>query len=60
MTLDQLNIKPDQLDELLRMAAKKLGTTPENLRAQIESGQFDSLLQSPQAQTFLKRLAKKK
>ena len=60
MTLDQLNIKPDQLDQLLHMAAKKLGTTPETLRAQIESGQFDSLLQSPQAQTFLKNLAKKK
>lgn len=39
-----MNLNQEQYDALLKIAGKKLGTTPENLKAQIESGTFDSAI----------------
>ena len=59
MKLDQWNLSAEQVEQLLRMAAKKLGTTPEALKKQIESGKFDALLQTPQAKSLIENLTKR-
>lgn len=59
MKLDQWNLSAEQAEQLLQMAAKKLGTTPETLKKQIESGKFDALLQTPQAKSLIENLTKR-
>ena len=45
------NINKKKIAALLSIASKKLGTSPENLKAQLESGSFDKALGNlPQAQ----------
>lgn len=39
-----MNMNKNQLNGLLNLASKKLGTTPETLQKQLESGQFDKAL----------------
>lgn len=39
------NITPQQADALLRLAGQKLGRDPQALKAQLQSGQLDSLVQ---------------
>ena len=39
-----MNMNPQNLDLLLKVVSSKLGTTPENLKQQLESGKFDSAL----------------
>ena len=39
-----MNINPQNLDMLLKVVSSKLGTSPENLKQQLESGKFDSAL----------------
>ena len=58
MRLDAWNLSPEQVDQLLRLAAKKMGTTPEVLKKQVESGKFDALLQTPQAKSLIESLTK--
>lgn len=41
-----MNMNPQNLDLLLKVVSSKLGTTPENLKQQLESGKFDSALNS--------------
>lgn len=44
------NIDPKKMSALLAIASKKLGTSPEALKAQLESGSFDKALGNlPQA-----------
>lgn len=39
-----MNVNPKQLEALLNVASKKLGTTPEQLRSQLENGVFDNAM----------------
>lgn len=39
-----MNINPRQLDGLLKVVSAKLGTSPDVLKQQLESGQFDKAL----------------
>ncbi len=41
-----MNFNPNQkqFDNLLKIAGQKLGTSPENLKSQIENGTFDSAI----------------
>lgn len=50
-----MNINPKQLDALLKIAGKQLGTTPDELRKQLESGSFDNAIKQlpPQQQMML-------
>ncbi len=41
---NNLNLSPDQVDSLLRMAGEKLGTDPNQLRQQLESGSLGNIL----------------
>lgn len=52
-----MNMNEKQLDALLKMAGKKLGTTPENLKAQLESGTFDKAISgmTPQQSMLFKQ-----
>ena len=38
-----MNMNQKALDALLKMASQKVGTTPDNLKNQLESGQFQNL-----------------
>lgn len=55
-----MNINPNQLDALLKIAGKKLGTTPERLKSQLESGKFDNAMgnmSQSQSEMFKKALS---
>ena len=51
------NIDSKKMAALLSIASKKLGTTPETLKAQLESGSFDKALGNlpPSQQAKLKK-----
>ncbi|WRS27276.1 hypothetical protein U6B65_13235 [Oscillospiraceae bacterium MB08-C2-2] len=40
---NNMGLSPDKMNALINMASKQLGTDPEKLKQQIESGQLDSL-----------------
>lgn len=42
--MNNFNLSEDKQRALLEMAGKKFGKSPEELKAQLESGQLDSLL----------------
>ncbi|MDF2567382.1 MAG: hypothetical protein K0R90_838 [Oscillospiraceae bacterium] len=44
--MNEKNINPKQLDELLKMASKKMGTSPEQLKSQLESGNLKDVLKN--------------
>lgn len=52
-----MNMNQKQLDALLKIAGKKLGTTPENLKSQLESGKFDNAISgmTPQQNALFKQ-----
>lgn len=54
------DMTPEKLQQLLEQAARKMGTTPEELKKQVESGKFDHLLNSPQAKAMMQRMQGKK
>ena len=39
-----MNLNPQNLDLLLKVVSAKLGTTPQNLKQQLESGKFDGAM----------------
>ncbi len=41
---NNLNLSPDQVDSLLKMAGEKLGTDPNQLRQQLENGNLNNIL----------------
>ena len=43
MNNSNLNIPQDKLDGMLNIAAQKLGTSPQKLKQQLQSGNFDAL-----------------
>ncbi len=47
-----MNLNPQQIDGLLRMASSRLGVAPEELRRQLESGDIQRMAQklTPQQQ----------
>lgn len=57
MTPNTPKMSPEQLDALLKLAGKKLGTTPENLKSQIENGAFTAAASnlSPQQSAMLSK-----
>lgn len=51
-----MNLNEKQLDLLLKTASKKLGTSPEQLKSQLQQGKFDNALSnmSPQQSAVFK------
>ncbi len=43
MDNSNLNIPQDKLDGMLRLASQKLGTSPQQLKQQLQNGNFDAL-----------------
>lgn len=60
MDLNSMNLSPKKLQELLNLAAKKMGMTPEELKKQVESGKFDYLLNSSQGRDAIRKMQQKK
>ena len=50
------DLTPEKLQQMLELAAKKMGMEPEELKKQIESRKFDHLLRDPKALEAMKRL----
>ena len=42
--MNNFNLSQNQMDMLLAMAGKKMGTDPEKLKQQMQSGQMDGIL----------------
>ena len=42
--MDNLNLSREQIDTLLGVAAQRLGTSPEKLRNQLESGSLEDVM----------------
>lgn len=42
--MNNFNLSQNQMDMLLAMASKKMGTDPEKLKQQMQSGQMDGIL----------------
>lgn len=50
--MSNFNFSQNQMDQLLHMASKKMGTDPENLKQQMQNGSYETILNglpSPQA-----------
>ena len=43
---EKMNINPNNLNVLLNTVSKKLGTSPEALKHELESGKFDSAMKN--------------
>ncbi|MBE6905755.1 hypothetical protein [Marasmitruncus massiliensis] len=43
---NNFNFSQNQLDALIRLAGRKMGTDPQKLKQQMESGQMDSVLKN--------------
>lgn len=43
--MSNFNLSQEQMNRLLGVAGKKMGIDPENLKAQMDSGQLDGILQ---------------
>ena len=43
---NNLNLSQDQMDSLMQMAGKKMGTDPQKLKEQMQSGQMDGILKN--------------
>lgn len=58
--MQNLNLSQSQLDNLLKVAGKKMGKDPEVLRGQFERGEFDQVLGGldPATQRKIAELAK--
>ena len=41
---NNFNLSPDQLDQLLGVAGQKLGTDPQQLKSQLQSGALDGVM----------------
>ena len=44
--MERKNMNPQQVDQLLQAASKKLGVQPEQLRSELESGKYDKVLKN--------------
>lgn len=44
--MERKNMNPQQVDQLLQAASKKLGVPPEKLRSELESGKYDKVLKN--------------
>ena len=42
--MDNMNFSSDQINSLLNVAASRLGTSPEKLRSQLESGSLEDVI----------------
>ena len=43
---NNLNLSQDQMDSLMQMAGKKMGTDPQKLKEQMQSGQMGGILKN--------------
>jgi hypothetical protein len=57
--MQNLNLSQQQLDNLLKIAGQKLGKEPEELKGQLERGEFDQMIGGldPSAQSKIAALA---
>jgi response regulator of citrate/malate metabolism len=57
--MQNLNLSQQQLDNLLKIAGKKLGQDPEDLRARLENGELDQIIGGlkPETQSKIAELA---
>ncbi len=53
MNSPDFNIPQDKLDSMLKTASQKLGTTPEKLKKELQSGNFDALKSNPMLSSVL-------
>ena len=44
--MERKNMNPQQVDQLLQAASKKLGVPPEQPRSELESGKYDKVLKN--------------
>lgn len=44
--MDRKQMNPQQVEQLLQAASKKLGVPPQTLRTELESGKYDRVLQN--------------
>lgn len=44
--MERKNMNPQQVDQLLQAASKKLGVPSEQLRSELESGKYDKVLKN--------------
>ena len=44
--MERKNMNPQQVDQLLQAASKKLRVPPEQLRSELESGKYDKVLKN--------------
>lgn len=42
--MNNLNLSPDKMDALLKLAGQKLGKSPENLKSQLEQGNLNQII----------------
>jgi hypothetical protein len=57
--MQNLNLSQQQMDNLLKLAGKKLGKDPEELRGQLERGELDQMIGGlkPETQSKIAELA---
>jgi hypothetical protein len=57
--MQNLNLSQQQMDNLLKIAGKKLGKDPEDLRGQLERGELDQMISGlkPETQSKIAELA---
>lgn len=42
--MDNMNLSPDMMDKLLKMAGQKLGQDPNSIKANLESGNLNQII----------------
>lgn len=57
--MNNMNLSPDTMDNLLKLAGQKLGQDPANLKAQLESGNLNQIISGldPKVQSKISNLA---
>lgn len=58
--MNNLNLSPDKMNSLLKMAGQKLGKNPDDIKAQLENGNLDQVISGldPNVQSKISALAK--
>ena len=54
--MERKNMNPQQVDQLLQAASKKLGVPPEQLRSELESGKYDKVLKNMSQKAMLQKV----
>ncbi len=55
--MENMNLSKDQIDNLLSLAAGKLGLSPEALRGKLEAGSLDEVIGRAEQQTGASKLS---